>query len=136
MMKHLPELCLTTLALLCVAGAQDATRPTPRPGVQVQMPVASHAVEMRAADQNNASVVTVMADGKLFLGTRPVAIRDLTTLEANTVYVKADARADYQNIISVLDALHGRSVVLLTAAPAENGKIVPAYGVELTLDGR
>jgi hypothetical protein len=53
-------------------------------------------------------------------------------MSAATVYVKADARAQYQSVLSVLDALQGKRVALLTAAPAnveKRGNITPPYGV-------
>jgi hypothetical protein len=49
------------------------------------------------------------------------------------VYVKADAQAPFQKVLSVLDALRGKSVVLLAAPPKSVGreKIMPPYGLKL-----
>jgi hypothetical protein len=54
-------------------------------------------------------------------------------LSAETVYVKADSRAPFQTVLTVLDALRGKSVVLLTASPAnvERAKIVSPYGIKV-----
>jgi hypothetical protein len=51
------------------------------------------------------------------------------------VYVKADSRVPFQKVLTVLDALRGKSVVLLAAPPknVERTKIVPPYGMELTV---
>jgi biopolymer transport protein ExbD len=132
-MKRVFEVCLLVFALTLMSGAQDPTKPMLRPGITVQMPFSSQAVEMPAADKEDATVVSVTADGKLFLGVRPVDIADLRSLPENIVYLKTDARATCQSVLTVLDALRGRSVVLLTAptsnAPKET--IMPPYGLKL-----
>jgi biopolymer transport protein ExbD len=97
------------------------------------MPVADHGVEMWAADEQNATVVAITAGGELFVGIKPVEPGALSNLSTDTVYVKADARAPYQRVLTVLDALRGRSVVLL-AAPrtnVERAKRVPPYGMKV-----
>ena len=93
----------------------------------------SHAVEARAADEPDATIVTVTADGKVFVGVKATDSSTLSSLSEGTVYVKADARVPYQKVLAVIDALHGRPVVLLTAPPqnVEKGKIVPPYGMKL-----
>jgi biopolymer transport protein ExbD len=132
-MKSAIGVCLLVLAMASVAMAQeDHTKPVLRHGVNVEMPVSDQAVEMRAADAENATVVSLTADGRLFVGVRPVELSDLGRLNAETVYVKADARAPYQKVLAVLDTLHGHSVVLLTAPPpnAKRTSIMPPYGVK------
>jgi biopolymer transport protein ExbD len=110
-------------------------QPALQKGVSVQMPVADHAVEMRAADAQQATVVAITADGKLFAGTEPTEPSALSKLSAGTVYVKADSRVPFQQVLTVLDALRGRSVVLLAAPPknVERTKIVPPYGMKVTV---
>ncbi|HKU24068.1 MAG TPA: biopolymer transporter ExbD [Candidatus Sulfotelmatobacter sp.] len=135
-MKFRIGMCLLVSVMVCAAVAQqDSTKPALREGKSVKMAVSSQAVEMREADAENATVVTVAADGNLFLGIRLVRLSDLAQLNAQTVYVKADARASYQDILRVLDALRGRSVVLLTASPShvEATGIMPPYGVRVML---
>ena len=121
--------------LLGVACAQESQRPPLQQGVSVQMPVASHAVEMRSADEQNATVVAITADGTIYVGIKPTEAAALSNLSAGTVHVKADSRVPFQKVLTVLDALHGRSVVLLSAPPANVGKekIVPPYGMKLTV---
>jgi biopolymer transport protein ExbD len=133
-MKSLIEVCLVGSILIC-AGAQESTQPALKKGVSVQMPVADHAVEMRAADAPQAIVVAITADGKLFAGTEPAEPAALSSLTAATVYVKADSRVPFQKVLTVLDALRGKSVVLLAAPPKNLGKtkIVPPYGMEVTV---
>ena len=137
-MKTAIKACLVALVTICAANAQTASKPALRSGISVKMPVASHAVEVPAADQQNAAVVSVTADGRVFIGTRQVETSALTSLTEGTVYVKVDARVPYQKVLTVLDALHGRPVVLLTApgSNVEKGNIVPPYGVKVTLGER
>ena len=134
-MKSLIEVCVVGSILICVAGAQESPKPALRKGVSVHMPVAAHAVEMRAADEPDATVVAITADGKMFAGIEPTDPGALSGLSANTVYVKADSRVPFQTVIAVLDALRGKSVVLLAASPAraEPGKTVSPYGIKLII---
>lgn len=134
-MRFAIEVCVVGSLLICVAGAQESPKPALRKGVSVEMPVASHAVEMRAADEQDATVVAITADGKVFVGIKPTEPIALSNLSAGIVYVKADSRVPYQKVLTVLDALRGKSVVLLTASPTkmEGAGIVPPYGVKVTV---
>jgi hypothetical protein len=134
-MRFVTKLFLLGAVWTSVAGAQDPSKPVLRPGVSVSLPVAGNAVEMRAADELDATVVAITATGKLFLGTNPTEPTALSSLSAGTVYVKADSRTPFQTVLTVLDALRGKSVVLLTAPPTNairNG-IVPPYGIRLNV---
>lgn len=132
-MKLWIEMFVAGSLLTCVAGAQEARQPALRKGVSVQMPVAAHAVEMRAADEPNSTVVAIGANGEVYVGVQRTEPGALSEVKAETVYVKADARAPFQTVLSVLDALRGKSVVLLAAAPAnaQKEKIIPPYGIKL-----
>jgi biopolymer transport protein ExbD len=117
---------------ILIAGISAQT-PALKKGVSVDMPVASHAVEMRAADEQNALVVAITASGRVFVGSETTEPAALTELSEKTVYVKADTRAPYQTVFAVLDALHGKSVVLLSAPPKATVKpgYLPPYGTKL-----
>ncbi len=135
-MKSLMKVCVIGSILIYTAGAQDSPQPALRKGVSVQMAVADHAVEMRAADAQDAMVVAITADGKVYAGIEPTEPAALSKLSAATVYVKADSRVPYQKVLTVLDALRGKSVVLLAASPsnnAEKAKYVPPYGMKVTV---
>jgi hypothetical protein len=136
-MKTVMKACLAGSILICGAGAQNSQNPVLTQGVSVQMAGADHAVEMRAADDPNATVVAITADGKVFVGVNAAEPGALSNLSADTVYVKADSRTPYQKVLAVLDALRGRSVVLLTAPPADAVRqgVVPPYGVRLIVSG-
>ncbi len=136
-MKSVIEVCLVALAMACVAAGQTSAKPALQHGVSVKMAVAGHAVPMSAADEKDATVVGITADGKVFLGVKVVDVDALSSLGSKTVYVKADARVPYQKLLTVLDALHGQSVVLLTApvSDIEKGKMVPPYGLKINVGG-
>ena len=137
-MKFVLGVCLIAAGMSSVVGAQDPTKPVLRPGISVKLPVASQAVAIPAADAEDATVITVTADGKLFLGLQPVKLDALARVTASIVYVKADARAPYQQVLTVLNALRGHSIVLLTAptVKTEPGKLTPPYGVGVTVGGK
>ena len=130
-MNSVIGVCFLGSILMCHAGAQT----TLVEGISVQMAVASHAVEMRAADDPSAKVVAIAADGKVFVGVKAFEPAALSGLMEDMVYVKADSRVPYQRVLTVLDALRGKSVVLLTAPPqnAVKQRIVPPYGVKLVV---
>ncbi len=120
--------------LMSPMGARDSQKPPLKQGISVQMAVAGHPVEMRAADAPKATVVVITADGKVYVGVEPVEPGALSDLRDATVYVKADSRASYQTVLAALDALRGKTVVLLTAPPVDatmrQGVLSP-YGVKL-----
>lgn len=127
--------CVVGALLACAAGAQDPRKPVLTAGVSVQMAAARHAVAMHAADELDAKVVAITADGKVFSGVTAVEPEALSGLVADSVYLKADARAPFQRVLAVLDALRGKQVVLLTAPPSNSpkGTIMPPYGIRLTV---
>ena len=114
-MKSILEVCLLSAGVIGIAAAQDPTKPVLREGISVQMPALSEAVAIPAAEELDTTVVTVTAEGRLFVGVQPVELKALAGLPAQTVYVKADARVPYQQVLTVLDTLHEHTVVLLTA---------------------
>ncbi|MGJ5813447.1 ExbD/TolR family protein [Paludibaculum fermentans] len=134
-MKRLLAVFIAGSILACLAAAQEAPKPALRKGVSVQMAVADHAVEMRAADEPDTTVVAITADGTIFAGIQRSEPAALSRLSAETVYVKADARVPFQAVLTVLDALRGKTVVLLSASPAnaEKPKFLPPYGTKLTV---
>src|SRR6266699_1932354 len=132
-MKLLIGTCLVGSILLTAASALYSQKPVLKQGISVEMPVAGHAVEMRAADEQNAAVIAMTADGRVFVGVEPTEPAALSRLTERTVYVKADVQAPYQKVLAVLDALRGKSVVLLSAPPENAGRrgYVPPYGTRL-----
>ena len=127
--------CFVGVLLACAAGAQDPRKPVPTAGISVKMAISRSALPIPAADALDAQVVTITADGKVFQGTTAVEPETLAELVMGSVYVKADARAPFQRVLTVLEALQGRRVGLLTAPPANapQWKTLPPYGVRLNV---
>jgi len=89
---------------------------------------------MEDADKEDAVVVAVTRDGRIYLGAEQVAleqitgrVRELLTARLNkTVYVKSDARAKYGQVVKVVDEVRGAGVDqigLLTEKIKEAGGI-------------
>jgi biopolymer transport protein ExbD len=131
-MKPVTKAYLTGTLLIVGTVAQT---PALKEGVSVDMPVASHAVEMRAADEQSALIVSITAHGVVFIGIDASGPAALNRLTEKTVYIKADVRAPYQTVLAVLDALRGKSVVLLSAPPEAGLRpgYVPPYGTKVVV---
>ena len=80
-------------------------------GVSVDMPQTNNPREMQDADKEDAIVIGITRDSKVYLGSDPIApadlgpkVRDkLNKKTDKTVYVKADARAKYGIVVDVVD---------------------------------
>jgi len=133
--------CALALMTLLSPGFSHAQQL--RQGVTVQMAHTASAVPYPAADDDDAWIVVVTADGDLYFGVKPVTPDQLLEEMKATprqrdakLYIKADARAPFANVVRVLQA--GREVafeapVLLTAqslSPAP-GTVVPPNGLEV-----
>ena len=143
-MKYLLEVCVIALALATTTVvAQDPTIPMQR-GISVQLPATSNAVAVPSADNEDALVVAVTHDGRVYLGTDLISPADLAgkikselaTRTDKTLYVKADARTPYANVVKVLDAVRNSGVRRLTLltdqrGPSEAGKLVTPTGLEM-----
>lgn len=130
-MKSILGVSALVLLVGGVLGAQNSTTPVMQPGISVQLPVSNQAIAVPAADQKDATVVTVSARGDLYVGTQPITNGEIAGLHASTIFLKADARAPYQQVLTVLSALQGRRVVLLAEATAKAvpETITPPYGL-------
>ncbi|MGD1106565.1 MAG: biopolymer transporter ExbD [Terracidiphilus sp.] len=106
----------------CVASSQNSVTEnlqskvmpfTPHPMVAVTLAKAENAVAMPDAGQEDAIVVAVVRDGAVFLGQEKVdpsqlgsRIRDkLAGKTDETIYLRADARANYRDVEDVIDAI-------------------------------
>jgi biopolymer transport protein ExbD len=145
-MKHLLEVCLVALTLATnVTPSASAQSAAMQRGVSVQLAVTNNATPMPEADNEDAWIVTVTADGAIYFGTdlvTPASLADEMKRRprnrAQKLYLKADARAPFANVERVLVA--GREVwfeaaVLLTAQPgaSEAGTVVPPNGLEVLI---
>ncbi len=88
-------------------------------GVSVDMAKVNNPVAMQDADKEDALLVSVMRNGDIFFGTDKLPNADgltskvkdrLTNRVSKTVYVKADARAHYGDVVKVVDAVRAAGV--------------------------
>jgi biopolymer transport protein TolR len=131
-MKYLLELCFVaiTLTVYPTTSASAQSQPNPaiptlRKGISVELPIASSSVQVPKADKLNALVVTVTRNGTLYVGVNPINTTDLpdklkdalSTQSDKTVYIKADSRAPYEDLVKILDSVRmagGEAVTFLT----------------------
>jgi biopolymer transport protein TolR len=77
----------------------------------ISLPKASNPLEMPEADKQDALLVAVNRDGKVFFGNDMIQPADLTAMVKErmagaadkTVFVRADARVHYKAVIQVVD---------------------------------
>ena len=87
-------------------------------GVSVDMAKATNTRDMQDADKEDAVVLAVTRDGKIYLGSDPIPPDQITTqvkdrLENKldkTVYVKSDANAKYGVVVTVVDNVRAAGV--------------------------
>jgi biopolymer transport protein ExbD len=89
-------------------------------GVNVDMVRTKNPIAMKDADKDDAILVAVTRDGKIFLspGNKqmsleelPSKVRDLQTNKLDkTVYIKADLRSKYERVEEVVDSLRSAGV--------------------------
>lgn len=140
-----PRYLRFALALMTLLSSSFSHAQQLRQGVSVQMAHTTSAVAYPDADNNDAWIVAVTADGNLYFGVKPVTPDQLLEQMKATprqrdakLYIKADARAPFANVARVLEA--GREVafeapVLLTAQSLHlaSGAVVPPYGLEVPI---
>jgi biopolymer transport protein ExbD/biopolymer transport protein TolR len=88
-------------------------------GAPVELPRTKNPLDMSDADKDDAIRVGIARDGKFYLGTERIVVEDLSQKVADllssregdkTVYVKADARASYGDVVKVVDAIRTAGV--------------------------
>jgi len=143
-MSYMRFVCLlaTTLTTAAVLMAV-AQSPALQRGVSVQMAVTNNAAPMPEADNNDAWIVTVDADGNVYFGIDPFTpselaekMKTIPRRRDQKLYIKADARAPFSSVQQVLNAARVDffdDVVLLTAQPeaAHTGTIVAPKGLDV-----
>jgi biopolymer transport protein ExbD/biopolymer transport protein TolR len=99
-------------------------------GISVDMAKANNPSPMQDADKEDAVLVAVARDGKVYLGTDqlppdvlPGKVKDLLTNKLNkTVYIRADARSRYERVVEVVDNLRAAGVDNVGLLTEENQK--------------
>ena len=87
-------------------------------GVSVDLVKTKNPIAMANADKEDAVLVAVTRDGKVYLNTTqmtadtiPGKVKDmLTTKLDKTVYVKSDSRAKFEKVVEVIDNLRSAGV--------------------------
>jgi biopolymer transport protein ExbD/biopolymer transport protein TolR len=87
-------------------------------GVSVDMARVENPRQMPDADKEDAVVLAVTRDGKIYLGADTIRLADVTTKVKDrisskldkTVYVKSDARAKYGDVVAVVDNVRAAGV--------------------------
>ena len=103
-------------------------------GVSVDMVKTRNPISMDDADKEDALVVAITRDGKVFLGRGQIEPKDLATEVGDviterldkTVYIKSDARAKYRKVVDVVNILRSTGVDqvgLLTERLGQSGMV-------------
>jgi biopolymer transport protein ExbD/biopolymer transport protein TolR len=87
-------------------------------GISVDMVKSRNPIAMQGADKDDAVLVAVTRDGKVFLKTTqmaadqlPAKVKDVIATKLDkTVYLRADARARYEKVVEVIDNLRAAGV--------------------------
>ena len=87
-------------------------------GVSVDMAKVNNAEDMQNADKDDAIILAVSHDGKLYLGSKQitldqitVAVKDLLSNRIDkTVFVRSDARAKYGEVVKAVDEVRAAGV--------------------------
>jgi biopolymer transport protein ExbD len=87
-------------------------------GVSVDMAQVEHPLEMQDADQDDAIILAITRDHRIYLGTDQITeeqirprVQDLIAGRVNkTVYIRSDARARYGEVVKVVDEVRTAGV--------------------------
>ncbi len=87
-------------------------------GVSVDMARVNNPVPMPDADKEDALLVVIMRDGQIYFGTDRVKVEDLTGKVKDRlankvdkrVFIRADMRAKYGNVVDVVDNVRAAGV--------------------------
>ena len=87
-------------------------------GVPVDLVKTRNPIAMQDADKDDAVLVAVGRDGKVFLGSTPTPadqlagkVKDMLTNRLNkTVYLKCDSRSRFEKVVEVVDNLRAGGV--------------------------
>ncbi len=109
-------------------------------GITVELVQTKNPIAMQAADKEDAILISVTRDGKVYLGsdqfndlpTLGTKVKDqLTNRVDKTVYLKSDSRARYERVVEVLDNLRAFQVdqIGLLTEQIKEGDAMAAPGV-------
>lgn len=111
--------------MLCLLIIFMVVTPMLAPGIHVDLATVKNARDMPGMETDDAIVVGISRDGKIYFGNERVnrgnitsRVRDLLAHRVDEiVYVKSDARARYGDVVGVVDEIRaagGQQIALLT----------------------
>ncbi len=109
-------------------------------GVSVDMARVNNPRPMADAEKEDAVVLAITRDGKIFLGSSTIKVDEITTKVKDrisnkldkTVYVKSDARAKYGDVVAVVDDVRAAGVDSLGLLTERVEKRTPGAPAEAT----
>ena len=105
-------------------------------GVSVDMAKVNNAEDMQNADKDDAIILAVTRDGKMYLGSKQIVLSEITNAVKDqivnrldkTVFVRSDARAKYGDVVKAVDEVRSAGVDnlgLLTEKNQQKGAAPP-----------
>jgi len=87
-------------------------------GFSVDMAKVNNAQDMQDADKDDAIIVAITRDGKMYLGNKQIGLDQITTTVKDqisnrldkTVFVRSDARAKYGDVVKAVDEVRAAGV--------------------------
>jgi len=109
------------------------------PGIHVNMATANNAVAMPDAQKEDALLVALTHDGRIYLGTEQVRPDQLTgrlkdrlqRSHDNRVFLKADAHVKYGVVLGVVDNIRSADVQDLGLLTERNTRMVPPPAADI-----
>ena len=99
-------------------------------GVSVDMAKVNNAEDMQNADKDDAIILAVTRDGKMYLGSKQIQLSEITNAVKDqisnrldkTVFVRSDARAKYGDVVKAVDEVRSAGVDNLGLLTEKNQK--------------
>src|SRR4029077_15297633 len=90
----------------------------------------NNAQDMQDADKDDAIIVAITRDGKMYLGNKQIGLDQITTTVKDqisnrldkTVFVRSDARAKYGDVVKAVDEVRAAGVDNLGLLTEKNQK--------------
>jgi len=87
-------------------------------GVSVDMAKVNNAQDMQDADKDDAIIVAITRDGKMYIGSKQIGLDAITNMVKDqvanrldkTVFVRSDARAKYGDVVKAVDEVRAAGV--------------------------
>src|ERR1700681_4406917 len=100
-------------------------------GVSVDLANVNNPHDMKDADKDDAIVVAVTRDGKIYLGNTPLTKEDITSQVKDRIaarldkpaYAKSDSRAKYGIVVEVVDEIRSAGVDQLGLLTEKNKEL-------------